>query len=237
MRCCATPASSPIAVASQPRVERRVADRAGERRLLAQPPRAVDRARRRQLAAIARRVRKRPEDPHPVRRDARLVLERAVRDDLRMGGQHAHHGRRARAAQRRQQQRLQAWLEGAAQRRARPSHQRQRQPASRPSAAPRAAARTRGSSERALSVPKNPLRCACGRSGWAAATSGRSISTGRRRSRSAVAQHQHRGDRRLRADHPAPQVERVRVGRDAGAGESRAQSPPVRRPAERATPR
>ena len=74
----------------------------------------------------------------------------------------------------------------------------------------------RGPSERALSVPKNPLRSASGRPGWAAATSGRSISTGRRAEQDAVAQHQHRGDRRLRPDHPAAQVERVGVGGDAG---------------------
>ena len=128
MRCCATPASSPIAVASSHGSS--AGSRIGRGSGVCSPSHhtAVDRSRRRQLAAIARRVGKRPEDPHPVRRHARLVLERAVRDDLRMGGQHAHHGRRAGAAQRRQHERLQARLEGAAQRRARAPHQRQRQP-------------------------------------------------------------------------------------------------------------
>ena len=237
MRCCAKPASSPIAVASSHGSS--AGSRIGRGSGVCSPSHhaAVDRPRRRQLTAIAGRVRERPEDLHPVRRDARLVLERAVRDDLRVGGEHAHHGRRARAAQRRQQERLQARLEGAAQRRARAAHERQRAAGCRPPAAPRAAARTRGPSARALSVPKNPLRCACGSSGWRGGHV-RAVDLDRQaakqvRRRAAPAQR-----RPATAHRPPSPAGRARTCRPRRrAGERRAQSLPVRRPAGRATPR
>ena len=164
----------------EPRVERRVADRARERRLLAQPPRAVDRSRRRQLAAIARPGRRAPGRPPSS------TSRRAAR--TRRGGTRRSPGGRPACAPRPSSRCGPASSAGAAAGAARRSCAAARAclapaPAaagSRPPAAPRAAARTVGSSARALSVPKNPLRSASGRPGWAAATSGRSISTGSR---------------------------------------------------------
>ena len=95
----------------------------------------------------------------------------------------------------------------------------------------------RGSSARALSVPKNPLRSASGRPGWAAATSGRSISTGSRRSRTPSRSTSTEAAGDCAPDHPAPQVERVRVGGRAGLRGVERKARQLRRPAGRAAPR
>ena len=89
---------------------------ARQRRLLTDPPRAVDAPGRVDLAAVADRVGERGHHAEPVRGDPRLVLERLTSDDLGMGREHLHEDGRARAAEGGDHQRIDARLVAAAQR-------------------------------------------------------------------------------------------------------------------------